>query len=103
MSAGVDAVFRALGDHRRRRLLDALLRRDGQTPGDLCAALPALSRFAVMKHPRVREAGGKAMMRGWIAVERDVRAYARAGDLLLESLHGVKAPAAPRSRRGSRP
>jgi DNA-binding transcriptional ArsR family regulator len=46
----VDEVFRALADPHRRWLLDRLFERDGQTLTDLCAALPELSRFGVMKH-----------------------------------------------------
>ena len=43
-------VFKALADDGRRSLLDALFERDGQTLGDLCAVLPDLTRFGVMKH-----------------------------------------------------
>lgn len=50
-----DAVFRALADPGRRRLLDALFSRDGQTLRDLCAVLPDLTRFGVMKHLAVLE------------------------------------------------
>jgi uncharacterized protein YndB with AHSA1/START domain/DNA-binding transcriptional ArsR family regulator len=51
-----DEVFRALGDASRRTLLDRLFERDGQTLGDLEAALPEMTRFGVMKHLRVLEA-----------------------------------------------
>ena len=51
-----DEVFRALADSSRRTLLDRLFERDGQTLGDLEAALPAMTRFGVMKHLRVLEA-----------------------------------------------
>jgi uncharacterized protein YndB with AHSA1/START domain/DNA-binding transcriptional ArsR family regulator len=51
-----DEVFRALADPSRRTLLDRLFERDGQTLGDLEAALPEMSRFGVMKHLRVLEA-----------------------------------------------
>ena len=47
------AVFRALADPGRRRLLDALHEHDGQTLGALCGVLPALTRFGVMKHLNV--------------------------------------------------
>jgi len=51
-----DEVFRALADPSRRTLLDALFSRDGQTLGELAAALPTMTRFGVMKHLRVLEA-----------------------------------------------
>ena len=54
----MDAVFRALADPGRRRLLDALFRRDGQTLVALEATLPAMTRFGVMKHLRVLEEAG---------------------------------------------
>jgi uncharacterized protein YndB with AHSA1/START domain/DNA-binding transcriptional ArsR family regulator len=53
-----DVVFRALADTNRRTLLDRLFERDGQTLGELEAALPAMTRFGVMKHLRVLEAAG---------------------------------------------
>jgi DNA-binding transcriptional ArsR family regulator len=52
----VDEVFRALADPSRRLLLDRLYERDGQTLGQLCAAVPEMSRFGVMKHLSVLEA-----------------------------------------------
>jgi uncharacterized protein YndB with AHSA1/START domain len=55
--AGMDEVFRALGDPTRRTLLDELFREDGQTLGALEARLP-LTRFGVMKHLRVLEKAG---------------------------------------------
>lgn len=45
-----DLVFRALADRHRRTLLDALRDQDGQSLGELCAVLPDLGRFGVMKH-----------------------------------------------------
>jgi DNA-binding transcriptional ArsR family regulator len=45
-----DAVFRALADPHRRALLDALFAADGQRLGELCAVLPDMTRFGVMKH-----------------------------------------------------
>ncbi len=50
----MDAVFRALADPTRRRLLDALFKKDGQTLSALEARLP-MTRFGVMKHLRVLE------------------------------------------------
>jgi DNA-binding transcriptional ArsR family regulator len=51
---GMDAVFRALGDPLRRRLLDSLHARNGQTLGDLCAG-HAMTRQAVTKHLAILE------------------------------------------------
>ena len=53
-----DAPFRALADPSRRVLLDRLFERDGQALGELGAALPQMSRIAVMKHLRVLETAG---------------------------------------------
>ena len=51
-------MFKALADGARRRLLDALFVRDGRTLAALCAELPAMSRFGVMKHLAVLEQAG---------------------------------------------
>ena len=45
----IDTVFRALGDPSRRKLLDRLHRKNGQTLGDLCRGLN-MTRQAVAKH-----------------------------------------------------
>ncbi|TMK38095.1 MAG: ArsR family transcriptional regulator [Actinobacteria bacterium] len=50
----MDAVFRALADPTRRRLLDELFRQDGQPLGALERRLP-MTRFGVMKHLKVLE------------------------------------------------
>jgi DNA-binding transcriptional ArsR family regulator len=50
----MERVWKALADGTRRALLDLLGVR-GRTTGELCAAFPRLSRFAVMKHLRVLE------------------------------------------------
>jgi len=52
-----DAVFKALADPTRRRVLDALYLEDGQTLTALEQRLP-MTRFGVMKHLRVLEAAG---------------------------------------------
>lgn len=49
-----DAVFRALADASRRRLLDRLHLRNGQTLGQLCQGLE-MTRQAVAKHLAVLE------------------------------------------------
>ena len=53
----MDAVFKALADKSRRRLLDKLFRKDGQSLGKLCARA-GMTRFGVMKHLRVLERAG---------------------------------------------
>jgi len=50
----MDAVFKALADPTRRRVLDALFLEDGQTLSALESRLP-MTRFGVMKHLRVLE------------------------------------------------
>jgi|SRR5450432_3424917 DNA-binding transcriptional ArsR family regulator len=49
-----DAVFRALADASRRRLLDGLHERNGQTLGELCRGLD-MTRQAVTKHLSILE------------------------------------------------
>ena len=51
----LEPAFRALADPHRRTLLDRLRERDGQSLGELEAALPRMTRFGVMKHLRVLE------------------------------------------------
>jgi uncharacterized protein YndB with AHSA1/START domain len=51
-------VFKALADPSRRELLDRLFERDGQTLGELCAWLPGMTRFGVMRHLGVLEEAG---------------------------------------------
>jgi uncharacterized protein YndB with AHSA1/START domain len=53
----MDAVFRALADPSRRRLLDALFKEDGQTLSALEQRLP-MTRFGVMKHLKLLEEAG---------------------------------------------
>ena len=57
-----EAVFRALADPSRRRLLDLLFERDGRTLTELESELP-MTRFGVMKHLRVLEEAGLVVAR----------------------------------------
>ena len=50
----MDAVFKALADQSRRRLLDRLRARNGQSLGALCEGLD-MSRQAVSKHLAILE------------------------------------------------
>src|SRR5919199_1257903 len=53
----MDAVFKALADPTRRKLLDRLYEEDGQTLSALVRRLP-MTRIGVMKHLRVLEDAG---------------------------------------------
>lgn len=53
----IDDVFKALADRTRRRLLDELFERDGQSLSALEERLP-MSRFGVAKHLKVLEGAG---------------------------------------------
>ncbi len=50
----MDAVFKALADESRRRLLDSLRERNGQTLGELCQGHD-MTRQAVTKHLAILE------------------------------------------------
>ena len=54
MNMSMDAVFRALADKSRRRLLDRLRARGGQTLSEMCAGL-GMTRQAVTKHLDILE------------------------------------------------
>lgn len=54
----MEEVFKALADPSRRLLLDRLFEHDGQSLNELCANLPAMTRFGVMKHLGVLEQAG---------------------------------------------
>ena len=62
MWPGMPDVFHALADRSRRKLLDRLHRRDGQTLSELCERVP-MTRFGVMKHLRVLERAGLVLAR----------------------------------------
>jgi uncharacterized protein YndB with AHSA1/START domain len=72
MTDDMAPVFRALADPNRRVLLDRLFERDGQTLGELCEALPEMTRFGVMKHLGVLEDSGLLSTR---RVGREKRHY----------------------------
>lgn len=50
-----EKIFKALADHRRRAILDAL-KDEPRTTGALCALFPEIDRCTVMLHMRVLEA-----------------------------------------------
>ncbi|HSL71449.1 MAG TPA: metalloregulator ArsR/SmtB family transcription factor [Longimicrobiales bacterium] len=57
-----DAVFKALADARRRRILDLL--KDGpRTTGELCDRFAGLDRCTVMQHLAVLEKAGLVIVR----------------------------------------
>jgi uncharacterized protein YndB with AHSA1/START domain/DNA-binding transcriptional ArsR family regulator len=58
----MDEVFRALADPSRRRLLDTLNERNGQTLRELCAGLD-IARQSVSKHLGLLEAAGLVVTR----------------------------------------
>jgi uncharacterized protein YndB with AHSA1/START domain/DNA-binding transcriptional ArsR family regulator len=62
MMGGMDAVFKALADPTRRKLLDELFQCDGQTLSALEQRLP-MTRFGVMKHLKVLEQAGLVLAR----------------------------------------
>src|ERR671924_643921 len=57
MMVAMDAVFKALADPSRRRLLDRLNERNGQSLRELCEGLD-MARQSVTKHLAVLEAAG---------------------------------------------
>jgi uncharacterized protein YndB with AHSA1/START domain/DNA-binding transcriptional ArsR family regulator len=52
-----EKIFKALADEHRRKLLDLLFERDGQTLSELEAHLP-MTRFGAMKHLQILEDAG---------------------------------------------
>lgn len=62
MITDMDAVFRALADPSRRRLLDVLFEYDGQTLTELTTQLP-MSRFGARKHLQILEEAGLIVIR----------------------------------------
>lgn len=51
----MDAIFKALADESRRRLLDELRKDNGQTLSQLCAHFRGMTRQAVAKHLGILE------------------------------------------------
>jgi len=64
----MDAVFKALADASRRKLLDSLRAENGQTLGDLCAHLD-MTRQAVSKHLGILE-GANLVVTVWRGREK---------------------------------
>ncbi len=62
-----DPLFRALADASRRKLLDKLHRKNGQTLGELCRGL-RMTRQAVAKHLAILK---KANLVSWIREGRE--------------------------------
>ncbi len=58
----LDVVFKALGDARRRQMLD-LLRDRARTTGELCDSFKSLDRCSVMQHLSVLEKAGLVVIR----------------------------------------
>jgi len=54
LNESMDAVFRALGSPRRRKMLDVVKNHPGSSVNDVCAYFE-MSRIAVMKHLRILE------------------------------------------------
>src|SRR4029078_4348061 len=61
-----DAVYKALADHRRRKILD-LLKDEPKTTGDLCSHFKNIDRCTVMQHRGVLEKAG------WVIAKREGR------------------------------
>jgi DNA-binding transcriptional ArsR family regulator len=59
----MDEVFKALADISRRKLIDELYIKDGQSVGELAAGMPRMSRIGVMKHLRILETAGLVVIR----------------------------------------
>lgn len=109
-----DAVWRALGDPTRRRILD-LLRERARTTGELAEEFP-VTRFAVMKHLAVLVDAGLVLVerRGrerfnhlnTVPIRAIYRRWMRpfeehAADRLLELKDRAEKDHPPRPRRGA--
>ena len=110
-----DRVWKALADPGRRKILDLLAERH-RTTGELAAAFPRLSRFAVMKHLKVLQAAGllsvrregrvrwnalnpvplQEVFRKWIT-----RQESKWADAMLDIRDAAERSAAPEKQQGS--
>jgi DNA-binding transcriptional ArsR family regulator len=61
-SKQLDRVWKALSDRTRRTMMDLLAEKE-RTTGELAAAFPKLSRYAVMKHLSVLNRAGLLITR----------------------------------------
>jgi DNA-binding transcriptional ArsR family regulator len=68
MTTDTDTVFKALADASRRRLLDRLHARNGQTLGELCEGM-GMTRQAVTKHLALLE-GANLVVTTWQGREK---------------------------------
>ncbi|MBI3830611.1 MAG: winged helix-turn-helix transcriptional regulator [Planctomycetes bacterium] len=68
MSRNEDRVFNALADGSRRKLLDKLCAKNGQTLGELCAHMK-MTRQAVSKHLALLE-GARLVVTHWQGREK---------------------------------
>ncbi len=68
MNFGEDRVFKALGDRRRRKVLD-LLKTEPLTTGEICNRFPTLDRCTVMQHLGVLERASLISAHASAAVE----------------------------------
>lgn len=59
----MELVFKALADLNRRKLIDELHIKDGQTLAELAGMLPNMTRFGAMKHLRILESAGIVVTR----------------------------------------
>lgn len=59
----MELVFKAISDMNRRKLIDELYIKDGQTLAELAAGLPNMTRFGAMKHLRILESAGLVVTR----------------------------------------
>lgn len=101
----LDAVWKALADARRRRMLDFIRDTPGCTVGRLCAQF-ALGRTAILAHLRTLEQAGLVPRAPKVGRERRLTLDAellRACSAWLERHAApVSAPAAPRKPRSRR-
>src|SRR5690554_5730251 len=76
-----DRIFKALADHRRRAILDAL-KDEPKTTGTLCEMFPKIDRTTVLQHMRVLEAAGLI-----VAERRGRERYNHLNALPIKQIH----------------